>query len=89
MGITQGPGVVVYDVQAGSGAERAGLRKGDVITALNGTEIKDPNTFRNQIASTPPGSEVTLTIKRDGREQQVRAKLGEFTPPPERATEDQ
>jgi len=89
MGITQGPGVVVYDVQSGSGAERAGLRKGDVITALNGTEIKDPNTFRNQIASTPPGSEVTLTIKRDGREQQVRAKLGEFTPPPERVSENQ
>jgi serine protease Do len=88
MGITQGPGVVVYDVQGGSGAERAGLRKGDVITALNGTEIKDPNTFRNQIASTPPGSEVTLTIKRDGREQQVRATLGEFTPPPERPSEE-
>ena len=89
MGITQGPGVVVYDVQAGSGAERAGLRKGDVITALNGTEIKDPNTFRNSIASTPPGSEVTLTIKRDGREQQVRATLGEFSPPPERPSEEQ
>jgi Do/DeqQ family serine protease len=80
LGVTQGPGVVVYDVQSGSGADRAGLRKGDVITALNGTAITEPNTFRNQIAGTPPGSEVTLTIKRDGQEQQVRARLGEFTP---------
>ncbi|HKR13866.1 MAG TPA: Do family serine endopeptidase [Pyrinomonadaceae bacterium] len=80
MGVTQGPGVVVYQVQSGSGADRAGLRPGDVITSLNGQAVNDPNTFRNQIAGTPPGSEVTLTIKRSGQEQQVRATLGEFTP---------
>lgn len=79
LGVVQGPGVVVYDVQAGSAADRAGLRKGDVITALNGTSINDPNSFRNLIAASPPGSEVTLTIKRGGSEQQVRATLGEFT----------
>ena len=85
LGVTQGPGVVVYQVQAGSGAERAGLRRGDVITALNGEAVSEPNTFRNKIAATPPGGEVTLTVKRDGREQQVRATLGEFTPQAERA----
>ena len=78
MGIDQGPGVVVYQVQPGSAAARAGLRQGDIITALNGTAINDPNTFRNLIAGSAPGSEVTLTVKRDGREQQVRATLGEF-----------
>jgi Do/DeqQ family serine protease len=83
LGITQGPGVVVFQVQDGSGADRAGLERGDVITALNGTAISEPNTFRNQIASTPPGSEVTLTIRRNGQEQQLRARLGEFTPQPE------
>ena len=80
MGVDRGPGVVVYEVQPGSAADRAGLRKGDVITALNGTSINDPNSFRNLIAASPPGSEVTLTIKRGGSEQQVRATLGEFTP---------
>ena len=80
MGVTQGPGVVVYQVQSGSGADRAGIRQGDVITALNGTAINEPNTFRNLIANTAPGSEVTLTVRRDGREQQVQATLGEFTP---------
>jgi Do/DeqQ family serine protease len=83
LGVTQGPGVVVFQVQSGSGADRAGLERGDVITALNGTAISEPNTFRNQIASTPPGSEVTLTIRRNGQEQQVRARLGEFTPQPD------
>jgi len=80
LGVTQGPGVVVYQVQSGSAADRAGLRQGDVITALNGTAITDPNTFRNSIASAGPGTEVTLTVKRDGSERQVRATLGEFTP---------
>jgi S1-C subfamily serine protease len=83
LGVKQGPGVVVYDVQAGSGADRAGLRKGDVITALNGTQVNDPNSFRNLIAATAPGTEVTLTVKRNGSESQVRATLGEFTPPAE------
>ena len=84
LGVTQGPGVVVYGVQSGSGADRAGIRRGDVLTALNGAPITDPNTFRNAIAGTQPGTEVTLTIKRGGAERQVRATLGEFTPQPER-----
>src|ERR1051326_4218637 len=66
LGVTQGPGVVVYQVQPGSAADRAGLKQGDVITALNGTTITDPNTFRNMIAGNAPGTEVTLTMKRDG-----------------------
>jgi len=84
LGVTQGPGVVVYQVQSGSGADRAGLRRGDVLTALNSTPITDPNTFRNTIAGTPPGTEVTLTVKRSDSERQVRVTLGEFTPQPER-----
>jgi len=87
MGVTQGPGVVVYQVQSGGAADRAGLRQGDVITALNGTAISEPNTFRNQIAGTQPGSEVTLTVRRGGNEQQVRATLGEFTAQADRPRE--
>lgn len=80
LGIKEGPGVVVYQVLPGSAADRAGLRRADVITALNGEAITDPNTFRNKIAGTSPGSDVALTIKRNGSEQQVRARLDEFTP---------
>ena len=87
LGVVQGPGVVVYDVQAGSAADRAGLRKGDIITALNGVAITDPNTFRNMIAASAPGTEVTLTVKRGGSEQQLRGTLGEFTPQPQRQPE--
>ncbi|HEU0253677.1 MAG TPA: trypsin-like peptidase domain-containing protein, partial [Pyrinomonadaceae bacterium] len=48
LGVREGPGVVVYQVQSGSGADRAGIQQGDVITALNGNAVNDPNTFRNQ-----------------------------------------
>ena len=68
-------GVLVNSVQPSSPAQKAGIRAGDVITALNGTPVDDPNALRNRIASTPPGSEVTLTILRNGQEQQVRARL--------------
>jgi Do/DeqQ family serine protease len=80
LGLKEAKGVLVAQVQPGSAAERAGLKKGDVITSLNGTEVNDPNIFRNQVAGTPPGTEVTLTVLRGGREEQVRAKLDEFTP---------
>jgi Do/DeqQ family serine protease len=87
MGIKETKGVGVAQVQPGSAADRAGLRKGDVITSFNGVEMTDPNVFRNLVASTAPGTDVTLTIIRDGREQQIRAKLGELVPTADRGTE--
>jgi Do/DeqQ family serine protease len=73
-------GVIVGRVLAGGAAERAGVQPNDVIIRFNGTEINEPNTFRNLVAGTAPGSDVSLTIVRDGREQQINARLGEFTP---------
>jgi serine protease Do len=73
-------GVIVSQVQGGSAAEQAGLKRGDVILALNGDVVSDPNSFRNQIAGTPPGRTVTLRIWRDGSEQELRPTLGEFVP---------
>ena len=86
LGVKETRGVVVAQVQQGSAADRAGLRRGDVITAFNGTEISEPNVFRNLVASTAPNSEVALNVVRDGRELQLRATLGELIP---RAQSDQ
>jgi Do/DeqQ family serine protease len=79
LGLQEVRGIIVGSVQQGSPAERAGIRRGDVITALNGAPITDSNSFRNQIAGMAPGTEVTLTLNRDGREQQVKASLVERT----------
>jgi S1-C subfamily serine protease len=81
-------GVIIGAVTPGSAGERAGLKQGDVITAVNGAAVNDVNGLRNRIASTAPGTDVTLTVVREGREQQVRATLGEFVQTAQRG-EDQ
>ncbi|HEX8558996.1 MAG TPA: DegQ family serine endoprotease [Pyrinomonadaceae bacterium] len=78
LGMKEARGVIVGSVQRGSAAERAGLRQGDVITAFNGTAVNDANELRNIVAATQPGTETTLDLLRDGREQQVRVTLGEL-----------
>ncbi|HEY0431199.1 MAG TPA: Do family serine endopeptidase [Pyrinomonadaceae bacterium] len=84
IGIKETNGVAVVQVQPGSGADRAGIVKGDVITALNGTQMNDPNVFRNLVASTAPGSAITLKVVRNGREIELNATLGELVAQPER-----
>jgi serine protease Do len=78
LGLQNARGVIVNSVVPGSAAARAGLRQGDIIVAAGGRETNEPNALRNLVASTRPGTEITLTILRDGREQEVRATLGEF-----------
>lgn len=71
-------GLIVSQIQPGSAAERAGMKRGDVILALNGNAVSDPNSFRNDVAGTPPGNTVTLRVLREGNEQELRATLEEF-----------
>lgn len=80
LGLSEVRGVLVRQVQPNSAAAQAGTRQGDVIIALNGEPINQSNELRNRVASTPPGTEVTLTVFRDRSEQQLRAKLGELNP---------
>lgn len=70
-------GALAAQVEAGSPAERAGLKRGDVITAINGTSVTDTNSLRNRIAATQPGEQVSLTVLRNGAEQKIQATLGE------------
>jgi Do/DeqQ family serine protease len=78
MNLSGSTGALVSDVEDGSPAEKAGIKRGDVITALNGEQIKDNNALRNEVAELQPGSEATVTILRDGKEQVITATLGEL-----------
>ena len=86
LGLNNASGIIVSQVQADSAADRAGMKQGDVILALNGNVVSNPNSFRNEVAATPPGRTITLRISRGGDEQELRPTLGEFTPE-KRATE--
>lgn len=68
--------VLVADVETGSPAEACGLRTGDVITALDGQQVASASWFRNRIAASDPGTEVTLSVLRDRRTLTVEAELG-------------
>jgi S1-C subfamily serine protease len=80
LGLAEVRGVVVNAVSPNSPAARGGIRQADVIVAFNGEPVTDGNTLRNRVASTPPGTEINLTIVRDRREQQVQVTLGEYEP---------
>jgi Do/DeqQ family serine protease len=78
-------GALINSVEANGPADRAGIKPGDVITALNGQPIADSNELRNKIAQLGPNARVQLTLVRDGRTQQVAAMLEEL-PAAQRAT---
>jgi putative serine protease PepD len=60
---------------SGGPAEKAGLRPGDVITALDGTKVEDGAELIVAIRSHRPGDTVTLTVKRGGQGRQIRVTL--------------
>ncbi len=70
-------GAVVNEVAKGSPADRAGLRKYDVIIEVDGKTIDDSQMLTNLIASYAPGSTVNLKIIRDGKTRELSVKLDE------------
>ena len=89
LGLKEARGVIVNSVSSGGAAEKAGIKTGDVILQFNGKDVNDSNELRNQVAAIEPGTEVTLTILRDGQRQQVKARLGTLTPESAQSTEEQ
>jgi serine protease Do len=68
-------GVLIHGVLHNSPAT-AELRPGDIVTKLNGNAIDNVTELRNDIAVQAPGSEVTLNVFRDGKQEDVKIKLG-------------
>jgi S1-C subfamily serine protease len=70
-------GVIVSSVEDGSAAEKAGVKKGDVIVSFAGQPVRDLNALRNRVAESEPGSKHPIVIVRDGREQTLSVTLDE------------
>jgi serine protease Do len=77
LGISGEQGLVVMEVLPDSPAAKAGLRHGDVITGVNGQEMKSPNQFRSAVTKAGPGKEVRLEVLRGKEKKDLDAKLGE------------
>jgi membrane-associated protease RseP (regulator of RpoE activity) len=74
--LTQTPdGLTIANVIAGTPAEAAGLQRGDVIQAVDGTDVANVSDLRDQLADKAVGDTVTLTISRNGQVQDVAVTL--------------
>ena len=85
LGLPRPFGVLVNDVYPGSPAERAGIRRGDVIAGVEGREISDEEALRFRIATHAVGSSAALTVWRDGRDRNAQVAL---VAPPETPPRD-
>jgi len=77
LGLKHAGGAIVTSVAPDSPAERAGLKRGDVIQTFNGQPVDDFNSLRNRVAEAEPGSTVTVGVVRDGSERNFTVKLAE------------
>ena len=69
-------GVVVCEVDEGGPADKAGILEGDVITAVNGTEISNYSELGSILSQGKEGDKYILTINRDGDTVEIKVKLG-------------
>jgi serine protease Do len=71
-------GALVSDVVESGPAEKAGLKRGDVIVEYDGKKTDDPNQLRNMVADTPPGEGRTIKVLRDNKPITMKITIGEL-----------
>jgi serine protease Do len=77
LGLNKSEGALVSGVTPGGAAEKAGIKRGDVILGYQGRPVIDTNSFRNEIAATTPGTTIALGVLRDGKVTELKATLSE------------
>jgi serine protease Do len=78
MGLKQAQGALVAEPQPDSPAEKAGIKAGDVITALNGTPLKDSRDLARHVAQLAPGTAVKFDVLRNGESKSISVTLAEM-----------
>jgi S1-C subfamily serine protease len=77
LGVSRTSGVVVLEVVVPSPAADAGIKPGDVITAVNGKETPTSEAFIAELHSAKPGDKVNLTLLRNGVPQEIAVTVAE------------
>lgn len=76
-GLTESSGALVAGVAPGSAADRAGVKTGDIITSINGANMRDAGELRNTIGMLRVGDKVDIGLLRDGKSRKVTALIAE------------
>ena len=76
MGLKKAAGALVAEPQPDSPAVKAGIKSGDVITAVNGTPVRDARELARRIGTMAPGAKITLDLIHDGQQKTVTLTLG-------------
>ncbi|MBD3844521.1 serine protease Do [Bosea sp. OAE752] len=76
IGLKDAQGALVAEAQGNGPAAKAGIRRGDTITALNGEAVKDARDLSRKIANFAPGTKATITLFREGKSRDVTFEVG-------------
>ncbi|MDS7596563.1 Do family serine endopeptidase [Agrobacterium tumefaciens] len=78
LGLSEASGALVVAPQAGSPGDKAGIKQGDIITAVNGDPIKDARDLSRRIGGMAPNAKVEISLWRAGKSQSVTVTLGDL-----------
>jgi serine protease Do len=76
LGLENAEGALISDVVKGDPADKAGVKAGDVVIAINGRAVKDNRELINVIGAYEPNTSVKLTVLREGKKKEISVKLG-------------
>jgi serine protease Do len=77
LGLTQTEGVIISSVQRDTPADKAGLKRYDVIVEFDGKKVQTEDQFRRYVAETPPGRKIRLRVVRDQESLEILSELME------------
>ncbi|MES2143483.1 MAG: trypsin-like peptidase domain-containing protein, partial [Pseudomonadota bacterium] len=77
IGLQSAKGVMIGDVTADAPAAKAGIRRGDVVTAVDGTTVESPRDLTRAVAGARPGTQITIDLLRAGTPTVLALTLGE------------
>jgi serine protease Do len=77
LGLEDAKGVVIEEVSKGSAAEKAGIKRYDVVVEFNGEKVEKVNEFRNRVSMLKPGTKVKMVVVRNGKRRTLNAELGD------------
>jgi serine protease Do len=78
LGIKETGGALISGVEKGSPADKAGLKRGDLITDVNQKKVEDSTALRNRISAAAPGTKIDVAFIREGKQQTASVTLGEY-----------